>query len=63
MKPTDNEGIQTEGLVAPMGVSLYKQLSAEEICAIVSPKEGSTENYFWQFLLKDDGNGNILTKW
>lgn len=63
MKAIDNGGIQAEGLVAPMGISLYKRPSDGAIFAIVSPKEGSTENYLWQFLLKDDGNGNILTKW
>ncbi|MBZ0180664.1 MAG: phytase [Melioribacteraceae bacterium] len=60
MKAIDNGGIQAEGLVAPMGISLYKRPSDGAIFAIVSPKEGSTENYLWQFLLKDDGNGNII---
>jgi len=62
MKEIDNGGIQAEGLVAPMGISLYKRPSDGAIFAIVSPKEGSTENYLWQFLLKDDGNGNVTAE-
>lgn len=60
MKAIDDGGIQAEGLVAPMGISLYKRSSDRAIFAIVSPKEGPTENYLWQFLLKDDGNGNVI---
>ncbi len=62
MKPIDNGGIGAEGLVAPMGISLYKRPSDGAIFAIVSPKEGPTENYLWQFLLKDDGNGNVIAE-
>lgn len=65
MKEIDNGGIEVlvgEELRAPMGVSLYKRPADGMIYAIVSPKEGPTENYLWQYLLKDDGNGNVVAE-
>ena len=62
MKPVDNGGIAVfagEELRAPMGLSLYKRPADGAIYAIVSRKEGPAENYLWQYLLKDDGNGNV----
>lgn len=63
MKAIDNGGIEgldgVEKMEAPMGLSLYKRPGDGAIFAIVSPKEGPEENYLWQFLLKDDGSGNV----
>jgi len=63
MKAIDNGGIEAfagEEFRAPMGISLYKRPSDGAIFAIVGRKEGPTENYLWQYLLKDDGNGNVI---
>jgi 3-phytase len=62
MKAIDNGGIEVFvglELRAPMGISLYKRAADGAIFAIVSPKEGPLENYLWQYLLEDDGNGNV----
>lgn len=63
MKAIDNGGIEAfagEEFRAPMGISLYKRPSDGAIFAIVGRKEGPAENYLWQYLLKDDGNGNVI---
>lgn len=65
MKAIDNGGIDAfaeEELRAPMGVSLYKRPTDGTIFVIVSRKEGPLENYLWQYLLKDDGNGNVIAE-
>lgn len=65
MKPVDNDGIDVfvgEVLRAPMGLSLYKRPTDGAIFAIVSRKEGPAENYLWQYLLTDDGNGKIIAE-
>ena len=65
MRAVDNGGIDVfvgEELRAPMGISLYKRLIDGAIFAIVSRKEGPAENYLWQYLLKDDGNGNVIAE-
>jgi len=63
MEAIDNGGIEVfsgDSLRAPMGVSLYKRQSDAAIFAIVGRKEGPTDgSYLWQYLLKDDGNGNV----
>ncbi|MDA3812988.1 MAG: phytase [Candidatus Cloacimonetes bacterium] len=62
MKPIDNGGIEVfvgEELRAPMGVSLYKRVSDDAIFAIVGRKEGPLENYLWQYIIEDDGTGNV----
>ena len=62
MKEIDNGGIEVfagEKFQAPMGISLYKRPSDNAIFAIVSRKEGPTEGYLFQYLLKDDGKGNV----
>jgi 3-phytase len=62
MKIIDNGGIEVfvgEELNAPMGVSLYKRPSDGAMYAIVSRKEGPSEGYLWQYLLEDDGTGNV----
>ena len=62
MKIIDNGGIEVfkgEKLNAPMGISLYKRPTDGAIFAIVGRKKGPSENYLWQYLLEDDGNGNV----
>jgi 3-phytase len=43
----------------PMGIGLYKRPSDGAIFAIVSRKEGPDGAYLWQYLLEDDGAGNV----
>lgn len=63
MKAIDNGGIpvfEGEELRAPMGIALYKRATDGSIFAIVSRKEGPTDgSYLWQYLLEDDGKGNV----
>ena len=62
MEIIDNGGIEVfagEELNAPMGVSLYKRPSDGAIFAIVGRKEGPSGSYLWQYLLEDDGTGNV----
>ena len=63
MKAVDNGGIpvfEGEELRAPMGIALYKRAVDGAIFAIVSRKEGPTDgSYLWQYLLEDDGEGNV----
>lgn len=65
MKAIDNGGINVfvdEEFRAPMGISLYKRPSDGAIFAIVSRKEGPADNYLWQYLLTDDGNGSVIAQ-
>ena len=68
MTPIDNGGIeafegQTPELQRPMGLALYTRPSDGAIFAIVSRKDGPSGAYLWQYLLEDDGAGNLeLTK-
>lgn len=62
MKEIDNGGIEVfsgEELRAPMGIALYKRPSDGAIYAIVGRKKGPLNNYLWQYLLEDDGAGNV----
>lgn len=66
MKPIDNGGIpifegeKGEGFRDLMGVSLYKHTNGD-VYVIVGRKTGPTDGtYLWQYLLKDDGNGNVV---
>ena len=62
MKEIDNGGIEVfegEDLNAPMGISLYNRPSDGNIYAIVGRKKGPSTGYLWQYLLEDDGNGNV----
>ena len=62
MKIIDNGGIEVfsgEELNAPMGISLYKRPADGAIFAIVGRKKGPSGTYLWQYLLEDDGNGNV----
>lgn len=65
MQEIDNGGIEVfvgEKERDPMGISLYKRPSDGAIYAIVSRKSGPTEGYLWQYLLFDDGKGNVAGK-
>ncbi|OGU60006.1 MAG: 3-phytase [Ignavibacteria bacterium RBG_13_36_8] len=62
MKAVDNGGIEVfegEEQRAPMGISLYKRPTDGAVFAIISRKEGPLEGYLWQYLLSDDGTGNV----
>ncbi len=62
MKIIDNGGIEVftgEELNAPMGISLYKRPSDGAMYAIVGRKIGPSGSYLWQYLLEDDGTGNV----
>ena len=62
MKIIDNGGIEVftgEELNAPMGISLYKRPSDGSMYAIIGRKIGPSGSYLWQYLLEDDGTGNV----
>ena len=64
MTPIDNGGIEAfEGqppdLRRPMGLALYKRPSDGAFFAIVSRKAGPSGAYLWQYLIEDDGTGNL----
>jgi 3-phytase len=64
MKPVDNGGLDMfvgdtgEGYRDLMGISLYKN-KAGKMYAIVGRKNGPDGSYLGQYLLEDDGTGNI----
>ncbi|MFH0881922.1 MAG: phytase [bacterium] len=62
MKQVDNGGIEVfvgDSLRAPMGIALYRRPTDGAIFAIVGRKEGPSGSYLWQYLLEDDGTGNV----
>jgi len=62
MKAIDNGGVDVftgEKEQGPMGISLYKRAKDSAIFAIVSRKSGPLDGYLWQYLLKDDGKGEV----
>ena len=62
MKAVDNGGIEVftgEKDRAPMGISIYKRPKEGTVFAIVSRKSGPNDGYLWQYLLQDDGKGNV----
>jgi len=62
MVEIDNGGIEVfkgEDLNAPMGIALYKRPTDGAIFAIVGRKKGPSNLYLWQYLLEDDGSGNV----
>lgn len=68
MKPVDNGGISVfenekgEGYRDLMGIALYKNKKGD-IYAIVGRKTGpTTGEYLWQYLLQDDGTGQVKAK-
>ena len=65
MTPVDNGGIEVfageEGDAAlPMGIALYKRPADGAVFAIVSRKTGPSGSYLWQYLLSDDGSGQVV---
>lgn len=65
MKPLDKGGIEVfagelqTGYRDPMGIALYKNKAGQQY-AIVGRKTGPlTDEYLWQYLLEDDGTGNV----
>jgi len=62
MVEVDNGGIavfEGEELNFPMGIALYKRPTDGAIFAIVGRKKGPSNLYLWQYLLEDDGSGNV----
>jgi 3-phytase len=61
MTPVDNGGIpvfENDSLRAPMGIAIYSS-PQDKMYVIVGRKSGPTENYLWQYEIKDDGKGNV----
>jgi len=64
MKPVDNGGLEMfvgetgEGYRDLMGISMYKNKEGK-IYAIVGRKNGPADGYLGQYLLEDDGTGNV----
>ena len=44
---------------APMGIGLYRRPGDGAVFAIVAPKTGPSQQYLWQYRLKDAGNGKL----
>jgi len=62
MAAIDNGGIEVfagDSLREPMGVALYKRSKDGAVFAVLSRKSGPQEGYLWQYLLQDDGKGNV----
>jgi 3-phytase len=64
MTPIDNGGIpafagEPPELERPMGIALYKRPSDGAVFAIVSRKSGPSGAYLWQYLIEDDGSGQV----
>ena len=66
MTTIDNGGIpvfERQEQNAPMGIALYKKPSDGTMYAIVSRKQGPTdETYLWQYLLEDSGKGYVTAR-
>lgn len=64
MKPVDHGGIdafvgeQGEGFRDLMGIAIYSAKDGK-MYAIVGRKSGPKEGYLWQYLLTDDGTGQV----
>lgn len=64
LKAIDNGGIEVfigEAKTErdPMGIAIYTRKSDNAIFAIVGRKTGPSGSYLWQYLLSDDGKGNV----
>ena len=65
MTAIDNGGLdmfvgeQGEDQRALMGISLYKRPADGAIFAVVGRKNGPSGSYLWQYLLHDNGNGQL----
>lgn len=63
MKAVDGGGIEVfrqETFRAPMGVALYTRPADSAIFAIVGRKAGPADGYLEQYLLKDNGQGQVV---
>lgn len=63
LKPIDNGGIsvfEDSDQKSPMGIALYKNPATQQIYAVVGRKTGPSGSYLYQYLLKDDGNGQVI---
>lgn len=65
LKAVDKGGIpvfqnEPDSVRDPMGIALYTNPTDQKIYAIVGRKTGpTTGSYLWQYLLQDDGKGNV----
>lgn len=65
LKPIDHGGLEvfqgdtTAGFQDLMGISLYRNPKSEKVYAIVGRKSGPAEGYLGQYLLEDDGQGQV----
>jgi 3-phytase len=66
MMPVDNGGLAAfEGEPADkeyrdlMGIALYKNPADHKIYAITGRKNGPSDGYLWQYLLEDNGKGQV----
>lgn len=65
MKAIDGGGIpvfENETERDPMGIALYKDAVSSAIYAIVSRKSGPKDGYLFQYLLQDNGKGEVTAK-
>lgn len=54
---------EADSLRDPMGIALYTNPADQKIYAIVGRKTGPADgSYLWQYLLEDDGKGNVTGK-
>ena len=63
MKAIDGGGIEVfkdDNMRHPMGIALYTRPSDNAIFAIVGRKDGPKEGYLEQYLLKDNGKGQVI---
>lgn len=66
MIPLDNGGIEVfrgeTGVEERdlMGISLYRRPNDGAVFAVVGRKTGPSGSYLWQYLLHDDGSGNVM---
>ncbi len=53
---------QTGAMAQPMGIALYTRKRDRAIFAIVSRKNGPSGSYLWQYLLRDNGQGQLIAE-
>jgi 3-phytase len=53
---------QTGAMAQPMGIALYTRKRDKAIFAIVSRKSGPSGSYLWQYLLRDNGQGQLVAE-
>ncbi|MGB3617455.1 MAG: phytase, partial [Catalinimonas sp.] len=65
LKPVDGGGLEVfvgetgEEHRALMGIALYEVPNSDTVYAVVGRKQGPREGYLWQYLLRDDGTGQV----